>query len=174
MSEPVSNVAKLGAATKLCWKCSTAKPVAAFSKDKSRADGLQPICKPCAKIARLAQLELRPDGQRQAYKKWRANPENAAKASARTVRNRRARADMLIERFKSAPCMDCKQSFPTCCMDFDHRPGVEKLFGLNFNSLSYRPLEAIMDAIAKCDLVCANCHRIRTVSRNQPGRKVER
>lgn len=64
---------------------------------------------------------------------------------------------------KQGPCMDCGGSFPPVCMDFDHRPGVVKLFaiatGLN------RSMESVKAEIAKCDLVCANCHRIRTHSR---------
>jgi hypothetical protein len=166
-----SNVKQLEPATKWCWKCETAKPVADFSRDKSRQDGLQPICRSCAKVARAKYLAAHPGAQKAAYAKWYAKPENRAKTSAATVAHRRARADALIEKYKSAPCMDCRNTFPSCCMDFDHRPEAEKLFGLNFNNLSHRPLEDILAEIAKCDLVCSNCHRIRTKARNQTGRK---
>jgi hypothetical protein len=166
-----SNVKQLEPATKRCWKCETTKPVSAFSRDKSRQDGLQPVCRPCAKAARAAWLEKNPDGQKKAWAKWYANPENAKKHNDRNVRTSGARAQLLIERFKSAPCVDCKNSFPTWCMDFDHRPGVEKLFELGYRAMRSKPLEVIMDEIAKCDLVCANCHRTRTVKRNQVGRK---
>jgi hypothetical protein len=44
-------------------------------------------------------------------------------------------------------------------MDFDHVRG-EKLFGIAVNmNISWERLEA---EIAKCEIVCANCHRIRT------------
>ena len=49
-------------------------------------------------------------------------------------------------------------------MDFDHRLGEVKSF-----VISYAPgrhsLEAITAEIAKCDVVCANCHRLRTRDR---------
>lgn len=64
---------------------------------------------------------------------------------------------------KLAPCMDCGQALPVECMDFDHRPGTTKEF-----ALSYGPnheWEALVAEIVKCDLVCANCHRIRTSPR---------
>lgn len=53
-------------------------------------------------------------------------------------------------------------------MDFDHRPGVEKKFKIaawlarNSAKTDRSEVEA---EIAKCDVVCANCHRIRTQMR---------
>jgi hypothetical protein len=52
-------------------------------------------------------------------------------------------------------------------MDFDHRPGELKSFGLG--AASGRNREAIVAEIAKCDLVCANCHRVRTKVRASVG-----
>ena len=62
------------------------------------------------------------------------------------------------------PCMDCGNNFPACCMDFDHRPEENKVacVGRLVFSGSLADVEA---EIAKCDLVCANCHRIRTRDR---------
>ncbi len=55
------------------------------------------------------------------------------------------------------PCADCKNSFPPECMDFDHVRG-EKI-----HEVSRVCNKEFVDAeILKCDLVCANCHRIRT------------
>ena len=62
---------------------------------------------------------------------------------------------------KEAPCVDCGNSFPSECMDFDHRPGEIKLFVPN----RIPNLEALKVELTKCDLVCANCHRIRTKRR---------
>lgn len=60
------------------------------------------------------------------------------------------------------PCTDCGFSYPVVCMDFDHVRG-EKKFNL---SSSHGYSEAtIREEIAKCELVCANCHRIRTSKR---------
>jgi hypothetical protein len=44
-------------------------------------------------------------------------------------------------------------------MDFDHVRG-EKLFGIGPGVASHG-LKALATEIAKCDLVCANCHRRR-------------
>lgn len=66
---------------------------------------------------------------------------------------------------KSRPCMDCNITYPFYVMDFDHRPGTFKKFSpaqlVNCGSIRLTLVE-----IAKCDVVCANCHRIRTWNRN--------
>lgn len=61
-------------------------------------------------------------------------------------------------------CMDCGYSEHGVALDFDHRPDEEKLFPPS----SMRVLgtwQQMLDEIAKCDVVCANCHRVRTFSR---------
>lgn len=62
---------------------------------------------------------------------------------------------------KCIPCADCKGTFPSMCMDFDHRDRNDKSFGIGrwANGMSRATLAV---EIAKCDVVCANCHRIRT------------
>jgi hypothetical protein len=52
-------------------------------------------------------------------------------------------------------------------MDFDHRPGTEKLFQFGGSDLVRHSLETTLAEIAKCDLVCANCHRVRTWRRHR-------
>lgn len=61
---------------------------------------------------------------------------------------------------KSRPCADCGIQYPYYVMDFDHREGVLKEFSLH--SVHGVTKRAILTEIAKCDVVCANCHRERT------------
>jgi hypothetical protein len=73
---------------------------------------------------------------------------------------------------KSAPCADCHHKFAPCAMDFDHVRG-EKSFNIGSTRGSFdseRSRERVLEEIAKCDLVCANCHRVRTRDRNQAAR----
>lgn len=70
-----------------------------------------------------------------------------------------------IQEIKSTtPCADCKEFFPYYIMDFDHLPGVEKKFEIG-GANSATSLQALKDEIAKCEIVCANCHRHRTFMR---------
>jgi len=54
-------------------------------------------------------------------------------------------------------------------MDHDHRDGEIKLF--NISDLISRKLrvstETLKKELAKCDVVCANCHRERTYQRRK-------
>jgi hypothetical protein len=74
----------------------------------------------------------------------------------------RAAFTTFIRAEKSRPCTDCGGVFPPCVMDFDHVRGV-KMFNLSdgYN----KPVAKSRIEIAKCDLVCSNCHRIRTTIR---------
>ena len=63
------------------------------------------------------------------------------------------------------PCTDCRQPFPYYILDFDHRPGVDKRFEIAKVKRGNYKWETILQEIAKCDLVCANCHRRRTWQR---------
>ncbi len=53
-------------------------------------------------------------------------------------------------------------------MDFDHVRG-EKLFGIVEARGSAIAWQTVLNEIAKCDLVCANCHRMRTYIRRATG-----
>lgn len=57
------------------------------------------------------------------------------------------------------------KSYPPCVMDFDHLPGAVKSFGLG--SAKAKGTAAILAEIDKCEVVCANCHRLRTWVRRQ-------
>lgn len=70
----------------------------------------------------------------------------------------------LLWSFKNSPCVDCGGNFHPCAMDFDHRDPKTKFKDVSRLVSNVPLLEA---EIKKCDLVCANCHRIRTFNKNQ-------
>lgn len=70
-----------------------------------------------------------------------------------------------LDELRSNPCMDCNRTFPPVCMDFDHRPGEIKRACVAVLMRNGFSKETVMAEIVKCDLVCANCHRIRTQKR---------
>jgi hypothetical protein len=77
----------------------------------------------------------------------------------------RARLREFLAVVKSAPCVDCKRRYPPYVMDFDHLDPTTKKFHVSHGSS--RSMKAVKEEIAKCELVCANCHRIRT-HKNKP------
>ncbi len=68
-----------------------------------------------------------------------------------------------ISEVKSVPCADCGISYPSYVMDFDHLEGTLKLECVS--KMTGFSKEKILAEIAKCEVVCSNCHRIRTFSR---------
>ena len=62
-------------------------------------------------------------------------------------------------------CRDCgARSLPSVCYDFDHLPQYEKIDSLSQLAKSGSWLRLYAE-VAKCEVVCANCHRIRTHGR---------
>lgn len=114
-------------------------------------------------------------------RKWVAANRERHNATVRAYRARRYAAEgqwrdegpkartqkaWMIE-LKSAPCSDCGGKFPTCCMDFDHRSGETKAYNIGSMFAHHYSRELIEVELAKCDLVCANCHRVRTRDRRK-------
>ena len=78
----------------------------------------------------------------------------------------------LIPKYKEDPCMDCGTVYPFHVMQFDHRPGEIKDFGIstkNCRTASTKNINMIEAEIQKCDFVCANCHSDRTWQRRHNG-----
>ena len=142
--------------TKLCLNC--AAPVLAAPRSRS-------IKKFCCKQCR--------------EKHWVSNNRDRLNQTVRKYRARRYREEGLwrdegpkaaalklwMAELKSAPCSDCGACFPVCCMDFDHRDDTTKAYNVGSMFAHHYSRELIQSEIDKCDLVCSNCHRIRTRDR---------
>jgi len=64
---------------------------------------------------------------------------------------------------KKKPCADCGIEYPYYIMQYDHRDSSSKLFHVGLSKSKGHKL--LLDEIAKCDVVCANCHAERTYQR---------
>jgi len=132
------------------------------------------------KIARLSrECVIMEKKRRQALergRRWRERHPGAGAAASRKYRSRagntpwpaKRTTGVMVAKLKSeTPCADCGGVFPACCMDFDHLPGSVKTNSVGTMVAHGHNREAVLAEIAKCDLVCANCHRIRTASRRR-------
>ncbi len=78
-------------------------------------------------------------------------------------RRRREKLRSFVRQLKeSAVCTDCKQKYPYYVMDFDHLENKEGLVSYFAKNLQEGALRRELE---KCEIVCANCHRIRTFKR---------
>ncbi len=86
----------------------------------------------------------------------------------RSTKASAARRSIVIKAFvdeaKNKPCSDCGIKYISYAMDFDHVRGNKK-FNLSVAAQRKFKMQVIKDEIEKCDVVCANCHRIRTYKR---------
>lgn len=70
---------------------------------------------------------------------------------------------LIINEIKEAsPCMDCGKYYHSWQMDFDHRNQNTKINSITRMLIEQYSIEQIMNEIKKCDLVCANCHALRS------------
>jgi hypothetical protein len=99
---------------------------------------------------------------------------------SRRVRIRQdATRDLLRER-RSVPCLDLGGGFEPHRMDFDHRDPEAKSFRLTSGSAMLASAKRLEAEVRKCDVVCANCHRVRTMRRratapdDEPSKELER
>lgn len=97
----------------------------------------------------------------EALRKWRReNPEKVLEYQRRFAEKRRS---FVREIKESSPCTDCGGYFHFSAMDFDHVRGSKEACVAHLASCATR--ERLLEEIAKCDLVCANCHRVRSWER---------
>lgn len=80
-------------------------------------------------------------------------------------RKHRQKLRAFIDNLKSNPCSDCDILYPSQVMDFDHLPQFKKEFTIASVIGKGLAKQTILSEVAKCELVCANCHKIRTISR---------
>jgi len=95
---------------------------------------------------------------------------HARTRGVRLAQKREAKQSRLawLYALKSRPCADCGGSFHPAAMQFDHLPGPRKL--RDVSTLVVRGCTRMaIEEIAKCELVCANCHAVRTYLRRASG-----
>lgn len=72
-------------------------------------------------------------------------------------RQRRANVREWLNSFRTE-CLHCGETDPIV-LDFHHRDPSKKSFPLSASNCYSYSEETILAEIAKCDILCANCHR---------------
>jgi len=132
-----------------CNRCGEQKPLESFAWHRKALGQRQHHCRNCQKeIGRAHYL-----ANRERYIEL--------EAKRKKVRNEK-RMRLLIEYLRRHPCADCREADPLV-LEFDHL--FDKSFNVS-NGFSGRRWEDVQAEMAKCDVVCANCHRRRTAERH--------
>lgn len=134
--------------TKKCCTCTETKNLSEFNKNKSKKDGYNNICRICSNI--------------RSQKYYNENSEkHKLVIRARNIKLREINRIEYFKVLKNSKCIDCNNSNPLV-LDFDHKDGVDKLGAIGEMVHAGYSWKIIEEEIAKCDVRCANCHRIRT------------
>ena len=100
------------------------------------------------------------------HREWARKSYQKHRAKRRaTMALRYATRRQIIDNLKAKPCLDCGREYPSYVMEFHHRDPATKVFKVAVALVGCN-LDKVFAEIAKCDLLCANCHRIREWGEN--------
>jgi hypothetical protein len=155
---------------KKCIKCGKRKPVTDFLLKDPENGWREKKCRDCKRAS--IESWRKKSGERDYI--LRRERKLAKEISKEIVRRRadpavirdKARQSRLdryeaYNKYKDKPCEDCGRRFPPCVMDFHHVKGP-KLGTVAYMWMSRKySMHLLEEEMAKCVLICSNCHRIR-------------
>ncbi len=94
----------------------------------------------------------------------RVHKESGYCASHAVRVRRNARKENLVQKF-GGKCKDCSRKFPSYVFDFDNVNATRKHVSINTLLSRGATDRRIQKELLHCELVCSNCHRIRTNNR---------
>jgi len=126
--------------SKRCTICKTLKPISAFSFKSKKRNLLASECKSCH--SNLSK------------KRYKKNP---SLDKARIEEKRAAVKEWFYDQKKSLKCIKCGEDFPPA-LHFHHTDPETKVKGVTRLVSDAAPKEKILAEMAKCVVLCANCH----------------
>lgn len=132
-----------------CHTCKTEKNLDDFHRSSYESNGRKKRCKTCVSDKARA--------------RYAADPSKSIKRSTEWAKKRvQSNRELVWEYLLGHPCIRCGETNPVV-LEFDHRDPTEKVDHVSRLINSPRCAKsALMAEIAKCDVLCANCHRIKT------------
>lgn len=130
---------------KKCTRCLNELPLTDFHKNIRTKTGYACSCKKCSKEQII-------------------KSRNKEKHINNVINRKKLLRSYVINHLKANPCVDCGESNPVV-LEFDHVRGTktENISAMIIKGFS---IESISSEIEKCEVRCANCHRIVTAKRN--------
>lgn len=136
---------------KRCGTCGQEKEPTEYNKNKSKSDGLNTICKVCS--------------NKMSKEYYKQNTEKQKKVVLeRNKRHRETLRDFMTEFLLTKKCTDCGIK-DIRVLEFDHLPEYKKDKDISIMMGASYSLDRIKKEIDKCEVVCSNCHRIRSYER---------
>lgn len=129
---------------KVCGSCKENKPETDFAMKSKTTGRLQSSCRKCQQAYRKSHYEA-----------------NHQKYRDKAIRLKEKYKVEFYTWLQTQQCVDCgNDDFRV--LEFDHLRDKEFNIG---EMVGLRTLAGLQDEIAKCEIVCANCHKIRSADR---------
>lgn len=127
-----------------CRRCGKEKELEAFASNSRSSDGHHSWCRACVKQY---------DADR-----FQSMPRDRSARLARAKVDRKARQRWLQSLKDGRACGRCGESH-VACLDWHHRDPGQKRFTIGNMNRVLKSKATVLAEIAKCDLLCSNCHR---------------
>lgn len=125
---------------KVCYSCKQKKDESEFARNPARKDGLNSNCRKCHSNYRKDHYE-----------------KNRQKYIDKAARNKIAFKVEFAKFKKTLKCSKCSET-ETCCLDFHHVDSTKKDMAIS-ELVQLGNIERLKTELAKCIVLCANCHR---------------
>ena len=140
---------------KRCARCGEIKDEEEFNWRWKALGKRQSICRGCQRLSRREHYE-------------RHQKEEIARAYGVNKKRREEAQRFIYEYLSYQVCKDCGE-YDFSVLTFDHVRGKKKMEVSQMAAQGYS-INAIMDEISKCEVVCYNCHMRREDKRRSGGR----
>ena len=127
---------------KHCYTCGRDLEISCFGKNRCKKDGLQSQCNECRRVVN---------------NKYYQESEIRRAAIRRNATNMLAATKAHIADIKAAGCIVCGET-TLCVLDF-HHTSDDKLDNVSTLVSNKKGLSSVLAEVAKCVVLCANCHR---------------
>ena len=143
--------------TKTCAICKIEKDISEFGKH-DRFGHLNNKCKPCFAESMKEYRNTHPEKTKESRKKCYLKTINKRKQynKKKLIERKQLIYNILII---SGGCIDCGLKDPEC-LEFDHKDRDDKIMNIARAKQS-SSTEKLLKEIDKCEIRCANCHRIK-------------
>lgn len=137
---------------RICTKCHIAKDVTEFYVKDSASNRLHTQCKVCYKEHRKSYYALH-------YEKYGDEYRKRAKIYRNKIKN--IYRNNMLAYLSDKACVICGEN-DIRVLEFDHLDQNNKLFSISQAVKLGYSWSDVLDEIAKCRILCANCHKKHT------------
>lgn len=174
----------------ICKNCGKTDKEVTFHGAGTFRDGrprYKKVCGTCTSLARGAKpralvkvvegkIKCSSCGETKETTRFRTNKNSAAGYTSVCKKciadKRRERVEAIIrELYPKRVCEDCGFEGHNSQFDFHHRDPASKLFDISKARQRNMAKDVILRELKKCVLLCANCHRLHHISKDDPQYK---